>query len=403
MTGLESLRPARATIDLDALGRNLDRLKRACGRARIAAVVKADAYGHGAVPTARALERTGTVDVLAVAMPEEGAELRLAGIRTPILVLGAHLPSQMPLLLEFDLMPAISTRVQLTAWCAVSGERTRPVHLKVDTGMRRLGFAVDELVEVFAQIRRAKGLTLAGVLSHFADASEPEAELNVVQERAWQGVEALLTEEERGRVVRHIANSAAALTRPESRSEKLGPLGMVRLGLALYGVDPIGSGRSQTDELEAVMSVQARIVAARQVAAGDGLGYHHKWRAKRPSRVGILPLGYADGYSWRLGDRARALAGDQRVEVIGNVSMDMTAIDLTDTEHREGDEVTLLGGSGEHSISAHDLAGWAGTIPYETLVAFGLRLPRIHVQGGRIVAVCSRHSDLPEPDVSGSA
>lgn len=403
MHGLESLRPARATIDLDALGRNLDRLKKACGRARIAAVVKADAYGHGAVPTARALEQTGNVNLMAVAMPEEGAELRLAGIQTPILVLGAHLPSQTPLLLDFDLMPAISTHNQLTAWCAVSGERARPVHLKVDTGMRRLGFAVDELPEVLTQIRQAQGLTLAGVLSHFADASDPEAELNIVQETAWRKVEAILTDEERGRVVRHIANSAAALTRPESRSKELGPLGMVRLGLALYGVDPIGSGHFQTSELEAVMSVEARIVAVRQVAAGDGVGYHHKWRAARPSRVGILPLGYADGYSWRLGDRGQALAGDRRVEVLGNVSMDMTAIDLTDTEHREGDEVTLLGGSGEHSISAHDLAGWAGTIPYETLVAFGLRLPRVHLQGGRIVAVCGRHSKNYLPDAVGPA
>jgi len=398
----ESFRPAWVTIDLDALGRNLDRLKKVCGRARIAAVVKADAYGHGAVPTVRALEQAGGVDLLAVAMPEEGAELRLAGIHTPVLVLGAHLPSQIPLLLDFDLMPTISTQTQLSAWCGVSGDRVRPVHLKVDTGMRRLGFAVDALPDVLDRIRQAKGLELAGVLSHFADASDPEAELNVVQETDWQRVERLLADEERGRVVRHIANSAAALTRPSSRPERLDQLAMVRLGLALYGVDPIGSARSQTGYLEAVMSVRARIVAVRQVATGEGVGYHHRWRAGRPSRVGLLPLGYADGYGWRLGNRAQALAGDRRVDVIGNVSMDMTAIDLTDSEHREGSEVTLLGGSGRDSISAHDLARWAGTIPYETLVAFGLRLPRVHVQGGRTVAVCGRHSRILEADTAGA-
>ncbi|MCH7665398.1 MAG: alanine racemase [Acidobacteria bacterium] len=396
--GLELLRPAWAHVDLDALTRNLARLKDAVGSAQIAAVVKADAYGHGAVHTARALERAG-VDLLAVALPEEGAQLRRAGTRTPILVLGAHLPPQIPLFIEFDLMPTISTRSQLAAWCSRTGAtgareatRAQAFHLKVDTGMRRLGFSIDELPAVLDQIRRAKSLELAGVLSHFAASNEPQAQINVVQEKEWRAIEELLTAQEQDHVVRHIANSAAALHRPWSC------LDMVRIGLALYGVDPVGVAglgdsadpANHSGALEAVMSVKARIVAVRQVAAGEGVGYGHRWRAQRDSRVGLLPLGYADGYSWRLGSRAQALAGGHRVEVIGNISMDMTAIDLTDSEQVEGDEVTLLGGSGNMSISAFELAEWAGTIPYEILASFGLRLPRVYVRDGREVAVSGR-------------
>ncbi len=399
--GLELLRPAWAHIDLDALGRNLVLLKDTVGRAQIAAVVKADAYGHGAVHTARALERSGLVDLLAVALPEEGAQLRRAGMRAPILVLGAHLPAQIPLLIEFDLMPTISTHIQLTAWCSRTGaSRAQAFHLKVDTGMRRLGFPIKELPAVLDQIRLAKSLELTGVLSHFASSNKPEAQINAVQEQAWRAIEELLTAEERSHAVRHFANSAAALHRPWSR------LDMVRVGLALYGIDPAGPPGSagpadHPGALEAVMSVKARIVDVRQVAAGEGVGYGHRWRAQRDSRVGLLPLGYADGYSWRLGSRAQALAGGHRVEVLGNVSMDMTAIDLTDSSQIEGDEVILLGGSearGDASISAFDLAEWAGTIPYETLVSFGLRLPRVYVRDGLVVAVSGR---LVDPESTG--
>ena len=366
-------------------------------------MVKADAYGHGAVHTALALERAG-VDLLAVALPEEGVELRRAGIRTPILVLGTNLPPQIPLFIEFDLMPTISTPSQLAAWCsrregtgARGATKAQAFHLKVDTGMRRLGFSIDELPAVLDQVRLAKNLELAGVLSHFAASNEPEAQINVVQEKEWHAIEELLTAQEQDHVVRHIANSAAALHRPWSR------LDMVRIGLALYGVDPMGptghgdsaqpataQPTDRSSALEAVMSVKARIVAVRQVATGEGVGYAHRWRAKRDSRVGLLPLGYADGYSWRLGGRAQALAGGDRVEVIGNVSMDMTAIDLTDSNQVEGDEVALLGGGGKMSISAFDLAEWAGTIPYEILVSFGLRLPRVYIRDGREVAVSGR-------------
>ena len=197
------LRPAWVHVDLDALTRNLARLKDAMGRAQIAAVVKADAYGHGAVHTARALERAG-VDLLAVALPEEGAELRRAGTRTPILVLGAHVPAQIPVLIEFDLMPTISTGSQLAAWCSRTGVTggsgatgAQAFHLKVDTGMRRLGFSIDELPAVLDQIRLAKGLELAGVLSHFAVSNEPQKEINALQEEGFRAIEKLLTAQER--------------------------------------------------------------------------------------------------------------------------------------------------------------------------------------------------------------
>lgn len=376
-----TLRPAWLTVDLGALRQNFGLLtSRARGRARLA-VVKADAYGHGAVEVARTLAAAG-VEWLGVALVEEGIELRRAGVTTPCLVLGTAQPSQLPLFARFQLTPVVSSLAQLGLWRAWAAESqgAMAIHLKVDTGMARLGLAWEEAASALAEIRATAGLHLGGLMSHLADADDLASPRTAEQERRFAELLDLLTNEERSAIAVHLANSAAVLHRP------LGDCTLVRFGLALYGVDPAG-GESG---LAPVLSARAQIVHLRAVDAGVRTGYGGRWQAERPSRVAVVPVGYADGYPWRLGTRARALVGGVSVPVIGAVSMDMLQLDVTESGAALGDEVVLLGRQGGESISASELAEGAGTIAYEILCQLSLRLPRRYVDGGAEVGVRSR-------------
>jgi alanine racemase len=379
--GIGSLRPSWGEVDLDALVSNLARIRARVQGAHVLGVIKADAYGHGAQPVARALEAAG-IDFLGVAMVEEGAELRRAGVDAPILMLGPIRREQLPLIRRYRLTPAVSSLEQLEAWLdwGASGQQ-QEIHLKVDTGMRRLGIELDAVPRALALIRAQPNLRLTGVLSHLADADDLDSLRNEDQEERFEGVLAQLTDEERARVFVHLANSAGALHWPAMRHT------LVRCGLALYGIDPA----AHEGELQPVLSVHARVVMTRQVPTGGRVGYSGRWTALRPSRVGIVQLGYADGYPWRLSNRAEALVEGRRVAVVGAVSMDMIAIDLTDTEAGLDAEVVLLGRQGGEEITAWEVAERADTIPYEILTRFGLRMARRYVQGGRVVETTSRH------------
>ena len=375
-------RPAWATIDLDILAANLGRLRRSIGQARILAVVKADAYGHGAVPVAETLEAEG-VDWLGVAIPEEGVVLRRAGIRVPILVLGAVAEEQLDLFVRHALTPTIASPEQLRSWLGWNGSPEDPleVHLKIDTGMGRLGIPIERVPELLETLRRSRHLRLAGVLSHLATADEVEGREVRRQEERFRECLGFLEPEERQRAIVHLANTAGALHHPGARHE------MVRLGLGLYGYDPA----RRREDLRGVLSVHARLALVREVARGCSIGYGHRWTARRDSRIGIVPLGYADGYPWRLSNRSDALLGGDRIRVVGAVSMDMTFVDLTDVPAKAGDVVCLLGSQGGETVDAWELAENAGTIPYEILTSAGLRLPKIFLRGGRRIAVDDRH------------
>jgi alanine racemase len=372
------LRPAWAAIDLDALARNAGRLREQ-GLA-LRAVVKADAYGHGAVRVAGRLAEAG-IDRFAVALVEEGVELRRAGVGGDILVMGPCRPEQQPTLAEFELVPAVSSRSQLEGWLgAPGGGRRQRLHLKVNTGMNRLGLAPSELGEVLRAVRASAGLELRGLMSHFSSADEPDDEMTRRQADRFARLLELLTAEERDRLEIHIANSAALLHGAAASSN------VARPGLALFGYDP---ARRRSD-LEPVMTVSARISQVQGVAAGEAVGYGGRWSAPRAGRIGIVPVGYADGFSWRLGGRGQALVEGRRVGVVGAVSMDMLAVDLTGTDAGEGSEVVLLGRQGGESIDAFELADRAGTLVYEVLCGFGLRLPKVYLAGGREPEVVSR-------------
>jgi len=379
--GVSALRPAWLTVDLDALRANLEFLGRHLRPAGRMAVVKANGYGHGAAEVSRALAGWG-VEWLAVALVEEGAEVRRAGVTTPILVLGPVQPAQIPLVRKFGLVPAVSSSSQLAMWDQALAGASAPLdlHLKVDTGMTRLGMPPEELPEALAVVRRAPHLRLAGLMSHLAEADDLASPRTPVQEARFAALLELLAPEERGRVLTHIANSAAALHRP------LDGRHLVRLGLSLYGADPA----RKLEGLRPVLSASARIVHLREVPAGTRAGYGGRWQAARTSRLAVLPVGYADGYSWRLGLGAEALVAGRRVPLAGAVSMDMLLLDVTDVPAAEGDVAVLLGRQGEEEITLHELAGRAGTVPYELLCLLGQRLPRRYRAGGSWVALRSR-------------
>lgn len=378
-----ALRPAWVDVDLDALAGNVAILRAKMGGAKLLAVVKADAYGHGAVGVSPALAAAG-VDWLGVALLEEGVEIRRVGVALPILVLGTARPAKIALYRRYGLTPTVSSLAELALWreWTAASKEPQPVHLKVNTGMSRLGVELDEVGEALALLRQSPGLALAGLLSHFGDADLLGSPRNAAQEERFAAVLAQLTERERGGVLVHLANSAAALHRPASRYD------LVRLGLALYGLDP----SAVVEDLTPVMSVATRIVQLREVPAGTPLSYGGRTVTRRRSRIAVVPVGYADGYAWRLTGKAEALVGGRKVPVAGSVTMDMTLLDVTDTAAQVGDEVVLLGRQGSEQIRAADLARQAGTISWEILCHLGLRLPRRFVRGGRVEEIVTRFS-----------
>jgi alanine racemase len=377
------LRHAWVEIDVAALERNFGALSRRVAPARVLPVVKADAYGHGQTIVARALEPLGPAG-FGVALVEEGIGLRRAGVRSPVLVLSPAPPGADRALLDFDLTPVISAPDQLErveARAAAAGRRL-PVHLKFDTGMTRLGFPAAEAGRWLSRARESRWLDLVGVMSHLAEAEQPESDANRAQRAAFEGVLGLLERAERERLVVHLANSAAALQAPATRFD------LVRLGLVLYGV----GGPARELGLEPVMSVRAELAQVREVPAGTRAGYGGRWTAARPSRVGVVPVGYADGYPWRAEGRAEAILRGRRVPLAGAVSMDLILLDLTDVGGEVGEVVTLLGRDGEERVGASELAGRAGTLPYEVLCHFGLRLPRRAARGTARSAAAGRET-----------
>ncbi len=378
-----SLRRAWVEVDLAALRRNYRRLAGRVAPAKILAVVKADAYGHGAVAVARALEAEGDERLagFAVATAEEAIELRNGGVEAQILVLSPLPDEAAPILMHNRLTPVVSSLESLSALKAFSRENgwTAALHLKFDTGMTRLGIDWREASSLFELFRSSPELRLEGILSHLAEAETPDSESNRLQQERFTRVLSFLSPEVRATTTVHLANSAGALHLPAARYD------WVRLGIALYGYD--SAGRLSAD-LEPVLSVEAEIVQVKEIPAGTRVGYGGRWTAERPSRIGIVPVGYADGYSWRLGNRAEVLVAGQRVPVVGSVSMDLLAVDVTGLQAEVGTRATLLGRQGAETISAVELAAEVGTIPYQLLCLFGLRLPRRTVEGrlGEVLA-----------------
>ncbi|PLX77746.1 MAG: alanine racemase [Desulfuromonas sp.] len=366
-------RPTYAEINLDAVRHNFRLIKDAAGSAtELLAIVKADAYGHSAVEVSRVLAAEGA-SLLVVAMVEEAIELRQAGIEQPILVMGAVWPGQETYYLEYKLTPYlfdIETARRLDTYCKSAGT-VCPYHLKVDTGMGRLGVPFESITEALESLSQLKSLRMEGVMTHFALADEPEERLTDLQVERFRSVlEAVRDAGFDPRYI-HAANSAGIFTR------ELPECNLARPGIALYGGWP--SHHFEHLNLVQVMSLRTRIAKIKTVPTGAGVSYGHKFRADRPTRVATLPVGYADGYNRLLTNRGEALVRGQRVPVIGTVCMDWIMLDVTDVDGvAVGDEVTLLGNDQQGNvIRAEEWAAKIGTINYEVFCGISKRVPRV--------------------------
>lgn len=385
-----SIRPTVAEVDLGALRRNLARVRAIVGPGvAVYGVVKADAYGHGAIAVGRAL--APLCDALAVSLVEEGLELREAGITTPILVLGAYYDRYQSEVIEEGLTPVVYQAADLERFAQAPVRRRRgaaalgpiDVHLKVDTGMNRLGIAARELPAVVERGATLARVRLAGLCTHFASADLADEAPTREQIALFQACLAAARARGLPPAVVHAANSAASLRFAEARFDA------VRPGLALYGSMP--SRVVARPELEPVLRLRTRVMALHDVATGAGVSYGGVWRAPRPSRVATLPLGYADGYPRHVA-AAQVLVRGRRAPVVGAVCMDMLMVDVTDVPGAAiGDVVTLIGSDGGQTIGVDDLAAWAGTVGYEILCGISKRVPRLYqdqaaTDGGHPVA-----------------
>lgn len=372
MPTISTFSPTYATVDLSALTHNLTQLRRLLSPGcDIMAVVKANAYGHGAVEVSRSLMTQGISRVAVVSL-DEGLALRAAGITIPIVILGPLFPEQIQDLVAHRLTPVISDPSLLPALAGATNSLpdTYPIHLKVETGMGRLGMATDELLAVIDSNRLPSPLRIEGLMTHFADSDGPTTSQTehqlILFQRALTGIAA------RGLSIPliHAANSGAAVRYPHSHYS------LIRPGIMLYGYHTLPKS-VQTPDLKPVLTLRSCIAQMRTIQTGGTISYNATFVAKRPTRVAVLPIGYADGLNRKLSNRGEVLVQGRRANVIGLVCMDMVMIDVTEIpETAVGDEVILIGRQGTDQITAADLAEWTGTIAYETLCAIGPRVPR---------------------------
>ena len=367
------LRPTTAYVDLKALRSNVRAIRASVGSARIMGIVKANAYGHGLIRTAKEILAAG-VDQLGVAFLEEGIALRRAGIDAPILVLGGIIGNQINHFLEFDLAMTASSpyKLQQIEEMAAAAKTRAKIHLKVDTGMERIGIHWDTADKLFEAAIRVKHCDLLGVFTHFASSDSADPAYTKLQLERFEEALSFFTKHGLPMPPRHAANSGAILQHPSATFE------MVRPGLILYGVYP-SAAVARTIALEPVLSLKTRVVYFKVVRRGCPVSYDSTWAPASDTRVVTLPVGYGDGYARNLSGKAEVLIHGQRRSVVGRITMDAMMIDIGSSSAFNGDEAVLLGKQGDRAIRVEELADWLGTIPYEILTMINTRVPRQYV------------------------
>jgi alanine racemase len=363
-------------ISTGALRRNAQTLRALVAPAQTAFVVKANAYGHGLVPVARAIEEYA--DALCVYSVGEGLILREAGVNVPVMILG-------PVPVD-RLDDALAQRLQIMLWDAgtyldtvanTARRRGTPfrVHVKVDTGVRRLGLDPAQAPKAIERIARTPGIEIGGIFSHLAAAEELDSAFTLAQVATLENVARAVTFEGKEQPLRHIAASAAAMLWPQTRLE------LVRIGIALYGLWPSKATQAAMPadvRLEPALSFESRLIAVRKIEAGSTVGYGATFRASRPMRIGVVPLGYADGIPRALSNRGAFIVAGKRCPIVGRVCMNMTMLDLGSTNARPGDRVVLIGTEKEAAVTADDWADWADTINYEIVARLPAELTRTY-------------------------
>jgi alanine racemase len=364
-----------AEIDLDAIAANVRSFCRFVGpQVQVIAVVKANAYGHGAVPVARAALRGGATR-LAVHRLLEGVELRQAGIQAPILVMGYIPPDGADEVIRWGLTPTVTTTEFAQALSARAGAAgaTVPVHVKVDTGMGRFGLMPEEVLPFVQALRALPGIHLEGLFTHFCTADSADPSYMHLQFRRFVDVLEGLSGAGISVPLRHACNSAATMRFPQAH------LDAVRPGIAIYGLDP-SSEWPPVFPLRPAMTLKSRVVRVRTAPAGWGIGYGRTYVPDRPTRVALLPVGYGDGYHRILSNRGAVLLHGRRAPVLGRVSMDQIVVDVSHIPQvQEGDVAVIFGRQGEAELRAEEVAAWAETINYEVTTSILPRVVRIYI------------------------
>jgi alanine racemase len=368
--------PLTIGIHLGTLKANFQHIRQLIAPStKILPIIKADAYGHGAVPVAQTLAPLGIFGFGVASVPE-GIVLREHRIQTPIIVMGPLLGDHLQDILHYELTPVISHPDILHQLLAQLPSNTRPfpIHLKIDTGLHRLGFDAQEALPIITSLSRSTAsVTIQGLLTHFADADNPDPTLTNQQLSQFQAFMKQVIAQGTHIPIYHMANSAGILFHPTSH------LNMVRPGIMLYGYTPGQENHSALIKLEPVMHAQTYIAHLRSLQPGEVVGYNALFRTRRLSQIAVLPVGYTHGFPRHLTGIGHALINGKLAPIIGKICMDMMMVDVTDIPNPTiGEEVVLLGKQGEEEITAQDYAGWLNTIPYEIICGIGGKANRIY-------------------------
>lgn len=369
-----ALRPTHVQVDLERLTHNYRAIQRHVGAATVMPILKANAYGHGLVRVGQHMQQLG-VSMIGVAYLEEGILLREAGITTPILVLGGILGSQAPLFLEHELIATVSSLQkleQVEAAAAAAGVRAK-VHLKIDTGMERIGVHYYSAEDLLNATLKCEHVEVEGIFSHFANSDAADLTSAKLQVERFQDVLRFYEKRSLTMPLRHMANSGAVLQLPESW------LDMVRPGILLYGVYPSAEAK-RTVQVQPALTWTSRVVYFKVVRPGHPVSYGSTWQSGHEVRVVTVPVGYGDGYFRGMSGKAQVLIGGRRYPVVGTICMDQFMVNIERDSAFNEDEVVLVGESGKEKITVEDLATWAGTIPYEILTNINTRVPRVYLQ-----------------------
>lgn len=368
----EIIRPTRVEVDLNIISDNFKKIKNYAAPVKLMAVLKANAYGHGLVRIAQLMQELNA-DYLGVAVLEEGILLRQQGITKPVLVLGGIWGNQIPFFLKHDLTITASSIEKLKQIDELAGQikKKAKVHLKIDTGIERIGvhyYNAEKFLEASLQY---KNVIIEGIYSHFANSEKSDLSYTKLQLERFR--EVLLFYEKRSLEppIRHISNSGAILQMPEANFD------MVRPGIMLYGVYPSDEVK-RTVEVKPALTWKSLVVYFKVVKADHPVGYGSTWKTNHDVRAVTIPVGYGDGYLRTMGNKAEVLLNGKRYPVIGTISMDQIVVNIENDSAYNGDEVILIGSDGQNSITVEELSQWAGTIPYEILTNINTRVPRVY-------------------------
>jgi|AntRauTorckE6833_2_1112554.scaffolds.fasta_scaffold08254_3 alanine racemase len=367
-------RPVWAEVNLDNIKFNLKQVKKNIPEnTKIMAVVKADGYGHGVIPVAQAVLEAGA-DRLAVALPEEGKQLRENGFKLPIQILGEVLNNQIPILIENDLIPTISKidTVERLNELAAKKDINKKIHVKIDTGMGRIGVFPDDAVDFIKKVNSFKNIDIEGIMTHFAKADEKDKSYTYKQWERFKSVIDELKEVDIEIPIKQAANSATIIDLPEFA------LNMVRPGIMMYGLRP-SHEVDESFKLKPALSWKAKIVYLKEVPPGTGISYGATYITKKKAKIATIPMGYADGFSRLLSNKGEVLINGKRAPIRGRVCMDQFMVDITDIDNVNiGDEVVLIGKQGTEEITATEMADLIGTINYEITCDISKRVPRVY-------------------------